>query len=363
MNNQNPMNKPLLYAFDAGNGSCKGISSECRKPIQFEPTIAPLTNRRGLIGADKGPTYSLREDTNTLVFGIQDVVEYGKQSAVRRLNSQERYTSQDFFRLLSVLFLHAFPAIRGNTEPIVPVGTISVPIVIYNNTKVVDVIKDRLCGTHEVVDGSGQILRIHIDPQRLLIIPESYGALMHHAYDPATLQKRTNIRTSGTTLVIDIGYETTDLSLFENLRFRRDRAESIRRAGMGVVARAVQDYAGTVVRETDISRIDRALQKLAGRAPGTTKVIQPSPGVRVDVTVIYDQEIETLAARIAQEVLTRFPDSISRILLAGGGAYHLCVALQQHLPNFPIEIAPDADMANTFGGFTVLQQEMLRRSR
>src|SRR5262245_47805211 len=96
----------LLYSFDGGNGSCKGISSELRDVVQFEPTLAPLTARRGIQTADEKPTYSLRVGEDILVFGIDDVFTHGKRTAIRRLNSLERYTIADYFRLLDVLYLH-----------------------------------------------------------------------------------------------------------------------------------------------------------------------------------------------------------------------------------------------------------------
>jgi hypothetical protein len=350
-----PMATPiLLYSFDAGNGTCKGISSEIHDVIQFEPVIAPLTDRRAIQRQEERLTYSLRVDDQTLVFGVDDVFAHGKRTAIRRLNSQERYTHTDYFRLLDVLYLHAFAACRGQ-EVIAPTGVIAVPVSVYNNGEVIDQLRNTLVGQRELVDADGCTLRLDIQARRLLILPESYGALMHYAYDPGSLKKRPEAETAGTTLVIDVGYETTDLSLFEGLKFQRDRAESILRAGMGIVTRSVHDYLDKTTRATDVSRLDRALREIAGKAPGTPKTIEPAPGVLVDVAALYDAEIDSLAARIAQEVLTRYPEAVSRILLAGGGAYHLQRALRAYLAPLPVELATDADTANVLGGFTALK--------
>jgi hypothetical protein len=96
--------------------------------------------------------------------------------------------------------------------------------------------------------------------------------------------------------------------------------------------RAVHDYLNKATRATDVSRLDRALREIAGKAPGTPKTIEAAPGVLVDVTALYDADIDSLAARIAQEVLTRYPEAVSRILLAGGGAYRLQRALRAYSP-------------------------------
>ena len=61
-----------------------------------------------------------------------------------------------------------------------------------------------------------------------------------------------------------------------------------------------------------------------------------------------------LAPRIAQEVLTRFPETVSRVLLAGGGAYHLREALVEHLAPLQVVIVPNPELANVLGGFTML---------
>jgi hypothetical protein len=239
---------------------------------------------------------------------------------------------------------------------------LAVPITVYNQPDLIDQMRNMLVGKRELIDCEGCTLRLDIQAKRLLIIPESYGALMHFAYDPDSLKKRPEIDTTGTTLVVDVGYETTDLSLFEGLKFQRDRAESILRAGMGIITRNVHDYLGKTLRATDVSRIDRALRDIAGKAVGVPKTIEPTPGVLVDVTDIYDQEIESLAVRIAQEILTRYPEALTRVLLAGGGAYHLHRALRSHLAPLAVEITPDADVANVLGGFTALKLQHSRSS-
>jgi len=348
-------NGPLLYSFDAGNGKCKGISTETDEPVTFEPVIAPLTQQRGIRAEDEKSGFSLKVGEQTLVFGIEDVFAHGRRTGIRRLNSQERYTNPDYFHLLEVLFLHAFPAYRGWDEMITPTGVLSVPVSVYNSADVIDQLRGTLVGKHELTDGEGCTLRLDIQARRLLIVPESYGALMHYAYDPHSLKARDGADTTGTTLVVDIGYETTDISLFEGLKYQRDRAESLARAGMGIITRAVHKYLDQALRATDDHRIDRALHAVAGKAPGVLKEIEPVPGIFADVTAVYDEEIQVLGTRIANEVLTRFPESASRVLLAGGGAHHLCGVLREKLKPLRVEAATDADLANMLGAFTMLR--------
>ncbi|MEO8395895.1 MAG: hypothetical protein ABI700_23065, partial [Chloroflexota bacterium] len=113
------------------------------------------------------------------------------------------------------------------------------------------------------------------------------------------------------------------------------------------------------VRNADVSRIDRAMQKIAGIAPGKLKEIEPIPGIVCDVTEIYDETVSDLAPRIAQEVLTRFPEAVNRVLLAGGGAYHLKEALIEQLAPLEVVVVPNPELANVLGGFTMLNIQAL----
>ena len=67
---------------------------------------------------------------------------------------------------------------------------INIPIGIYNNPPVVEEIRADLIGTRTLTDSAGNTLKLEVEPDRLLIVPESYGALMHYAYDAGTLHKR-----------------------------------------------------------------------------------------------------------------------------------------------------------------------------
>lgn len=351
----------MVYAFDAGNGGCKGVSSERNELIQFEPCIAPITDKRALNKEDEKPRYSLRVDGETMVFGVDDCFEHGKRTAIRRLNSQERYLSGDYYNLIRVLFLQTFAAHRGNSEPIVPTGVISVPIKQYNEAETIEEIRKTLVGKHTLVDAEGCELRLEIWPKRLILLPESTGALFHYAYDPKKLEKRPDAALAGVTLVLDLGYETCNCSLYEGPKYQRDRGYTIPRVGMGVVTRAIQDQLKRVMRSVDVNLLDRALRPIAGKTPGSKKSIEAAPGVVVDVTESYDAEIADLAAKIAQEVLTHYTETPARILITGGGSHHLTNALSGHFEGLPVVNCPDPETANVQGAFTFLRQQAAKQ--
>jgi hypothetical protein len=348
------MNGSNLYSFDAGNGSAKGVSSARKETIKFAPLIAPVTDKKALSADEEKPGFSLKVDGKVFVYGVDDVFKHGKRNGMRRLNSEERYTSPDYFNILNVLYLQAFAAYRGNSEYLSPVGVISVPIKQFNDDGVTGEIRATLTGKHTLEDYEGCTLRLQVEHGSVTVLPESAGAMTHYAFDPDTLRKRPDSPTAGTTLVIDIGYETTDISVFEGMSYQRDLAFTIPKAGMSIVAQALYDFCNIKLRGIDISRIDQAMHRLAGMKPGHKKDLEPTPGIFVDVAEVYDNEMATLANRIADSIRTQYTGTPVRALLAGGGAYHHRHALKDMLP-FDVVMSPDPDDANVLGGMTYLR--------
>jgi len=344
----------MLYSMDAGNGAAKAVSSARAEIIKFAPLIAPVTDKKGLTPEDEKPAYSLKVDGKTFVYGVGDVFKHGRRKDMRRLNSQERYTSPDYFNILNVLYLQAFAVYRGNNDYIAPAGVICVPIAQYNNDDVTGEIRASLIGKHVLEDYEGCTLRLQIDGGNLFILPESAGAMTHYAFSPDSLRKRADGQTGGVTLVIDIGYLTTDVSVFEGMSYQRDLAFTISDAGMGIVANRLFEYCDKSVRGVDISRIDQAMQKLAGMKVGHRKELEPSPGVFIEVAAVYDDALAALSNRIADAIRTQYSGAPVRAILAGGGAYHHRHTLPDMLP-FNVILTPDADDANVLGGMTYLR--------
>lgn len=347
----------LIGCIDAGNGKAKGLGNARPDVIKFEPLVAPITEKRGLEGDERVPQFTLKDGPQHLVFGLDDVTEFGKWAQRRRLNALERYTDPDYFRILNVQLLQLFAAYRGQGEYIEPVIALSLPISQYNNVEVTTAIRKQLVGKHELMGLDACQLRINIRDEKLALVPESYGALMHWAYDLKTLKARHPM--AGTIVIVDIGYETTDVSVFAGGKYQRDSSFSLERAGMGIVARAIRDFIGKSIRGTDVTRIDRAMRSLAGLPPGMEKKIEVLEGVTVDVTDVYDSEISNLGVRIAQDVLTQYTDAATRIVVTGGGDCHLGAMMTNELGSL-VEHSDDAEDANLLGGYIALKLKAQR---
>lgn len=353
-------NGEFKAALDVGNGEVSGVSSEQRTAVGFEPVIAPMTSKRGLNKADEHPNFSLVKDKETLVFGVEDVFAHGKRDSLRRLNSADRYTSPDYFNLIEVLLLNLFTSQRGKPDRISPTLAINLPVEQFNNETVVNEVKETLSGEHDIMDYDGCTLRLHIKPEKLIVMPESTGALMHWAFDPKNLERRPDVVTVGSTLVVDIGYETTDTTLFEGMKYQRDRAFTQKRTGMGNIARAVHAYVLKKWRDADLSRVDVALRAIAGKKSGEEKWIT-LPNGEIEVSEVYDNAVSNEAQRIDQQIRTSYTEDVTRALLAGGGTYHLKAALSNLLP-FKVIGAPEPELANVIGAYTTLLVRESRRS-
>ena len=349
----------ILISLDPGNGQLQAATNARADIIEVEPVLAPRTEKRGVGDDDARPQFTLREGNQTYVFGVDDVNKFGRTVSARRLNAQERYTSEDYFRMIRLLLLQALGAYRGNGAWVQPVVLLCVPVAQYNEPETIATIKKQLLGRHKICDQDGCELWVEIGEKRLTIVPESYGALMRYAFDPRTMAGKGD--TTGSTLVIDPGYETTDVSLFVGKAYQRDAAFTIPRAGMGIVARAIQDYARHSLRSADVSLIDKAMRSLATIPLGEKKQIEVSRGVMLDVTDIYDTELANIAAKIEQEVLTNFDAAATRVILAGGSTRHLRKLLFTN-SNWQIHQSAAPEDDNVVGGLIALQLAATRKA-
>src|SRR5512135_1746670 len=185
--NQNTASVVPLFSAEVGQGGCRIISSEIQSVITFEPVLAPETDRRGIVAQETRPRFTLFEDGHCTVFGIDDVFAHGRRTAIRRLNSMERYTTADYSRLFQVLLHQAFTAYHNTQMCITPVGIVAVPIIVYNNEAIINEMRNSLVRQYAIQDGSENILLVELQTRRLQLVPESYGTLMHYAFDPCTL--------------------------------------------------------------------------------------------------------------------------------------------------------------------------------
>lgn len=352
----NQHGEALKGALDIGNGECSIMTSEIDAPIGFAPVIAPMTNKRGLSQADSRPTFSLKKEERVYVVGLDDVTEHGQRDKARRESGSDRYTQSDYFDFADVLLMHGFNGMRGQSDRLTPRLAINLPVGVYNSDETVNEIRNTLVGNRDVTDFDGCLLRLNIEYKNLVVLPESTGALTHWAFDQDTLERRQGVETDGSTLVVDIGYETTDTTLYHGLKYQRDRANTVKRAGMGIIAREIADQIGE-----DTSRVDHALRAVAGLPLGVSKTIT-LPSGQYEISGVYDALVYDVSTRIVQDTKTFYElDKPRRVLVAGGGVHHLRSVLADMFKPWPVVTAPAPELANVLGSYTFLCIQEQRR--
>lgn len=351
----------LLAAIDNGNGKSAGVSSAMKSAInnvvRFEPVFAPASKRRGV--DDGKPTFTLRVDGQLYVFGVDDVFAHGKRDLLRRPNNQERYGSADYMMLFKVILLQIFAQFRGK-DAIKPTLILTIPIEQYNDPDLVADLKESIAAIKVIEDQDGCILRLSLEAKNIRIIPESTGAFAHYSYDAKTLNPRSGSSTTGITAVLDVGFLTTNVSLYENSAYQKDRGFTIERGGFGLVVNEVWAWAKSTGRDFDLSRVDKGLHAAAGIAPKKKKEIDLGGGVRLDVSPVYDPALDDLAKLISVTLMNAYKETITRVLLTGGGVYHLERALRDML-DIPVVTAPDPELANVLGAYTLLRQQAAKK--
>jgi hypothetical protein len=346
----------LLFAINVGNGTCQMMTSQARDVVQFEPVIAPITDKRGLEAEDEKPRFSLMVDDSILVAGVTDVMKHGKSNMSRRRNSIDRVTIDDYFYFLAMLFLHGFADLRGRPEVIQPTGIITVPNSVYNDAEAIGLMESRLFRkTEKLVDYDGCELRLELKKDRVFIRPEAAFDVMHWART-GDGRARAGNSMAGSLLIVDIGYLTTQFSLFVDGVYQRDQSYTLEKAGMIVVVERIHDWLSKGGRGVDMSYLDIALREVAKFPLGAKKLAQVAPGVMVDVAPVYDSAVTALAQRIIDEASTRYPKRISKGSISGGGFYHLGKLIDDKLPVKDMYPMPDPEVAGVVGTYQAVNQ-------
>jgi hypothetical protein len=125
---------------------------------------------------------------------------------------------------------------------------------------------------------------------------------------------------------------------------------------MGIIAREIADQLGE-----DVSRVDEALKAVAGLPLGVQKLIT-LPSGQYEISAVYDALVFDVTSRIVRETRTAYElDKPQRVLIAGGGVYHLRAALADMFTPWHVVIAPEPERANVLGTYTFLCIQEQRR--
>jgi len=273
-----------------------------------------------------------------------------QQSNVLQFTLDQEKLLTDFARIL------ALTAAGSITDKYVPINVVSgLPISYLRQyyqkfTKV-------LTGHHDITyhkpDGTSFLRKLNINKVRMM--PQPLGSIFNLLMDDngKIVNKELAKQKVG---VVDIGFRTTDFSIFDQLRYV-ERGSTTTDTGIsksfGVIAKKLREECGISI---EVYRLYKAVQK------GSIKI----RGKEYNISKIRDQVLSHSAGTIANDIerLWAADWDMDTIVLTGGGSMELAKYLQPLIPGnvIPVENNIDARLNNVQGYFKYGKYEWDRYS-
>ena len=276
------------------------------------------------------------------VFG-QAAYTYAK--LIEDYTTTDRYTTPWYKRLFACA-LHKAYGMRISESPFYPRVIASIPAKEYANEARVNAVKDNLQGGYVISNiRDTDSLQVVVDRDNLLIIPEGLGAY----YSMLTVADNGGVSVygSGQWAILDLGYLTADLVMFQDGEYMPEKSTSDQNYGMQNVA-------------MDVAKFVRAQGGTDMPAEFYDKQLQCDSIVVSGKAYNIKSVRETSLANLG-EGLGRFVSKAARgqslagILLAGGGADFLRDKIKTiGMP--PVISIPNARRANVEGAFLMVSE-------
>jgi len=154
-----------------------------------------------------------------------------------------------------------------------------------------------------------------------------------------------------TFLIVDIGFNTIDILAVDKGRARRDWSTMIYGAGICQICEEVRE---------GIKKISDGLE--VSEQEVKESLVQGSVmyyGERIDITDMMNDALEDYADYLYGELYSRLAEFLKRsekLIIAGGGAYHVGNLLSKKFPGSFVHIPPHAEFSNARGYLKFLQQ-------
>lgn len=345
----------LAAAVDNSNGLASIVSDDLPESYDIEPIVAPMTESRAQFDNDGDlilPTNAIKRDGKTYVFGLDDVRQHGKANTYVRDNSDKRANRDSYYLMLDFLLLRAFPSYIGTSSTVQPHLAFMLPVSIWQDESRVAAIRDKILGDtgcRVIEDSDGCKLSVQLTPETLHDMPESRGAIIHYMVNYRTMKPRKGANVSGYVAVVDIGYETTDLSVYENGKPVPEYFFTLPGVGMKFITQEIVRKLGDAA---DESFVDRSL---SNDTPNWKK-FEYAPGLTTDISDLYPLLCQELAQRIVSRTVSLIKIPLRMVLVAGGGVYHLSSYLTEEQFGVPTEETIHPERANLYGAYIYAQK-------
>lgn len=260
-----------------------------------------------------------------------------QQSNVRQFTLDQEKLLSDFVKILALTVAGKF---SDRETPLNVVSGLPVAYFKENNKRFAKILTGQHNISYHKPDGSEVTRRVYIKKVRMM--PQPLGSFFNLLMDDNG--KITNMELTKQKIgVIDIGFRTTDFTIFDHLRYI-DRGSATMDTGISkifrVIANRLQEKSGISV---ELFRLYNAVES------GIIKM----RGQEYNISKIRDQVFAQSAERIANDIDRLWSDDwdIDAIILTGGGCMELAKHLQPLISGniIPLEKDIDARLNNVQG--------------
>ncbi|MEP7287060.1 MAG: ParM/StbA family protein [Chloroflexota bacterium] len=323
-----------LASFDLGNAGAKIKTADFETEFR---SIAGRLSKSKTFGEVKS-LLAFQFEGDALVFGddTRDLID-GEPIAYTDMT---RYTDGFYRKLFAAALWRSFSHLA--TDGVVyPTIVCSIPVSEYADGKSEDV-KKNIGGLYVMDNLAGDItLHVKIEPGNLVIIPEGAGAYFQALYAPDSGLASREVA------ILDIGFYTTDLVIFNKGNYVTGSAKSVRH-GVQQVASDVHRYLRTKYKyEGDLWAVDSALEA------GCIEIGTHCRGFAEQRDSAYADLLDDLLAFYRSNKGARTPGAI---VISGGGATGTYKFLPDALKDEGWRVSSNPRRANADGAFEFLQK-------
>jgi len=323
-----------IIGIDVGFGFTKAYNG--KNTVIFKSLIGDAADIqfRSSLGDDSA-TSNLHITLNDKTYFLGSYAEL--QSSITEFTLDQEKLIEEFIKILAIT---AAGICSDSSGPINVVTGLPVGYLKRDTSRLKEIIQ----GTHEItyhqLDGKDEIRRIHID--KVHVIPQPIGSIFNLIFDESG--KITDRALAGSKLgVIDIGFKTTDFSIFDHLRYI-ERGSSTMDTGISkcfsVIANKLRQESSINV---ELYRIFKFVES------GMIKI----KGKEYNIVNLKKRVYTHAAAAIATDLAGLWENDwdIDSIILSGGGSVPLAEYLIPSIEGnvIPIQRNIDARFNNVQG--------------
>jgi hypothetical protein len=322
-----------LASFDLGNAGAKIKTADLSTEFR---SIAGRLSQSKTFGEIKSPLVFKFEE-ETLVFGddARDLID-GEPIAY---TDMRRYTDGFYRKLFAAALWRSFRSMAKDGV-VYPVVVCSIPVSEYADGQA-DAVKQNVIGPYTIDGLDGLTLYAKIEPENLIIIPEGAGAYFQALYTPGSNLAGREVA------ILDIGFYTTDLVIFNKGNYVTGSARSVKH-GVRQVADRVHRFLRTQHRyEGDLWAVDSELEN------GCINI-----GTRC---VEFTEARDNAYADLLDDIIAFYRSSKGSrnpgaVILSGGGALGAYKFLPDDLKDEGWRTSADPRRANAEGAYIFLEK-------